>query len=125
MQKFFHWAPRVLCILAILFVSMFALDAFEGSHSIWEKLGHFFLHLIPSFILLLVFLMANKWETLGGILFTLIGLAFGPVLFIHNYRMNDSVGMSLVAVAALAGPFLITGILFLISGKLKQANGGN
>ena len=28
LTDWFHWIPRVLCILAILFISMFALDAF-------------------------------------------------------------------------------------------------
>ncbi|HET6417385.1 MAG TPA: hypothetical protein VFG22_13900 [Polyangiales bacterium] len=118
--KFFHWAPRTLCILAILFVSMFALDAFEGTHTLWEQLGHFFMHLIPSFVLLIVFFVATKWELIGGILFTLIGVALSPPLFILNYRMNESIGMSLGVIMAITGPFIVVGILFVISSRLKK-----
>jgi len=32
--KILYWSPRILCILAILFISIFALDAFEPGHTI-------------------------------------------------------------------------------------------
>jgi len=118
--KFFHWASRVLCILAILFVSMFALDAFEGTQSLWVQLGDFFMHLIPSFVLLIVFFVATKWELIGGILFTLIGVALSPPVFILNYRMNESIGMSLAVIMAITVPFIVVGILFVISARLKK-----
>jgi len=97
---------------------MFALDAFDGTHTLWEQLGHFFVHLIPSFLLLIVFFVATKWELIGGILFTLIGVALSPPVLILNYRMNESMGMSLGVVMAMTGPFIVVGILFVISGRL-------
>lgn len=99
---------------------MFALDAFEGTDSLWEQLGHFFMHLIPSFVLLIVFFVATKWELLGGILFTAIGVAFSPPLFILNYRMNESIGMSLAVIMAITVPFIVVGILFVTSSRLKK-----
>lgn len=99
---------------------MFALDAFDGTQTLWEQLGHFFMHLIPSFILLTVFFVATKWEKLGGILFTLIGVALSPPVFILNYRMNESIGMSLGIIMAITGPFVVVGILFVISSRLKK-----
>ena len=50
--KVFHWLPRIICILAILFVSLFAADAFSPELTIWQQLGAFIMHLIPSFILI-------------------------------------------------------------------------
>lgn len=99
---------------------MFALDAFEGTDTLWEKLGHFFMHLIPSFVLLIVFFVATKWELLGGILFTSIGVVFSPPVFILNYRMNESIGMSLAVIMAITLPFIVVGILFVISSRLKK-----
>jgi len=99
---------------------MFALDAFDGTHTVWEQLGHFLMHLIPSFILLIVFFVATKWELIGGILFTLIGVALSPPVFILNYRMNESIGMSLSVIMAITGPFIVVGILFVISSKMKK-----
>jgi Na+/proline symporter len=99
---------------------MFALDAFDGTHTSWEQLGHFFMHLIPSFVLLLVFFVANKWEMIGGILFTSIGVALSPVVFSLNYSMNQSVGMSFGIVTAITGPFIVAGILFIVSSRFKK-----
>jgi hypothetical protein len=50
--KVIYWLPRILCILAILFISVFALDAFDPELSIWQQIVGFLIHLIPSFILI-------------------------------------------------------------------------
>ena len=99
---------------------MFALDAFEGAHPLWVQLGHFLIHLIPSFVLLIVFFVAIKWERVGGILFTVIGIALSPPVFILNYRMNESIWMSLGIIMAITGPFIVVGILFVICSRLKK-----
>ncbi|MCU0368442.1 MAG: hypothetical protein MUF39_06395, partial [Cyclobacteriaceae bacterium] len=46
-----YWASRVLGILAILFISLFALDAFGSGLSIWQQIGGFLIHMIPSLAL--------------------------------------------------------------------------
>ena len=120
--RLFYWLPRVLCILAILFISLFALDSFSPELTIWQQLGAFFIHLIPSFILLAFLLVAWKWELIGGIIFMVIGLGFSPLIFIHNYKMNHSVGMSLGIITAITIPFVVVGLLFLISNRLKKKN---
>ena len=120
--KLVYWLPRVLCILAILFISLFALDSFSPGLTIWQQLGAFFIHLIPSFILLAFLLVAWKWELIGGIIFMVIGLGFSPLIFIHNYKMNHSVGMSLGIITAITIPFVVVGLLFLISNRLKKKN---
>ena len=113
--KVLHWLPRVICILAILFVSMFALDAFSPNLTIWQQIGAFIIHLIPSFILLIVLLIAWKWELVGGIIFIVIGLSLSPFIFFHNYKMNHSIWMSLGIISIITLPFIIAGILFVIS----------
>lgn len=118
--KVLHWLPRVICILAILFVSMFALDAFSPNLTIWQQIGAFIIHLIPSFILLMVLLIAWKWEFVGGIIFIVIGLGLSPFVFFHNYRMNQSIWMSIVIISVITLPFVIVGILFLISHYRKK-----
>jgi hypothetical protein len=120
--RVFHWLPRVICILAILFISMFAADAFAHGLTIWQQLGGFFMHLIPSFILLALLTVAWKWEYIGGIIFTVIGLGLSPFIFMHNYNMNNSVGMSLGIILAITFPFVVVGILFIISHFMKKKN---
>lgn len=113
--KIFYWLPRILCILAILFVSLFALDAFSPELSIWQQIGGFLIHLIPSFILLALLILAWKREFIGGIIFIIIGLGLSPIVFSHNYRMNHSIFMSLGIILTITIPFAIVGVLFIIS----------
>ena len=115
-----HWIPRVICILAILFISMFAADAFAPELSIWQQIGDFLMHLIPSFILLALLIVAWKWELIGGVIFTVIGIVLSPLIFYHNYSMNQSVSMSLLIILAITFPFIVVGILFIISHFMKK-----
>jgi hypothetical protein len=115
-----HWIPRILCILAILFVSMFALDSFDERLTIWQQIGGFLIHLIPSYILLALLLVAWKWEFIGGILFLLIGLGFSPFIYLHNFDMNHSVWMSLFIVLMINIPFVLVGALFIVSHFKKK-----
>jgi len=120
--KIFHWLPRVICILAILFVSMFAADAFAPGLTLWQQLGGFLIHLIPSFVLVALLFVAWKWEFVGGVIFTAIGIGLSPFIFIHNYTMNHSIGMSLGIILMITFPFVVVGILFMISHFLKKKN---
>jgi hypothetical protein len=120
--KVFFWLPRIICILAILFISMFALDAFAPGHTFLQQLGDFLMHLIPSFILTALLIVAWKWELIGGIIFTVIGLGFSPFIFIHNYHMNHSFWMSLLIILMINLPFVLTGFLFILSHFLKKKN---
>ncbi len=119
--KLFHWLPRILCILAILFVSVFALDAFGPGLTIWQQLKAFFMHLTPSFILIGLLVVAWKWELTGGIIFTVIGLVMSPVIFLHNYRVNHySIGQSMSVILMISFPFVVVGVLFIISHFRKK-----
>jgi hypothetical protein len=118
--KFFHWFPRILGIVAILFVSIFALDAFDPQLTLGQQLLGFLMHMIPSLTLALLLFVAWKWELPGGIVFTLIGLVMTPVIFKHNYAMNHSVGMSIGIVSMITIPFVVVGVLFIVSYWLKK-----
>ncbi len=52
MNRVLFWTPRILMILFIGFISLFALDSFAGNQSFPEKIGGFIIHLIPSAVLL-------------------------------------------------------------------------
>ena len=120
--KLLHWTPRIICILSILFVSLFALDSFNPDLTIWQQIGDFLMHLIPSFALLTLLIIAWKWEFIGGIILVLIGFGFSPFIFMHNYKMNHSVWYSLETVLIITMPFVIVGILFIVSHYKKKEN---
>jgi len=118
--RLIYLLPRILCILAIAFISIFAFDAFDSELTLWKQIQDFAMHLMPSFLLLLVLLVAWKWELIGGIIFLFIGLALSPIIYIHNYHMNGSVWMSLSVIITITFPFILVGVLFIIGHRNKQ-----
>ncbi len=114
LSRMLFWTPRVVCILTILFISVFALDAFAPGLTLWQQLGGFFIHLIPSFALAMLLIYSWRHEKWGGILFLVIGLVFSPFIFNWNYRMNNSVWISLSIIALITLPFVVVGVLFLL-----------
>jgi hypothetical protein len=116
MDRVLYWLPRIVCMLAILFVSMFAADAFEPGKSLGQQFGDFFMHLIPSFVLLAFLVIAWKWELVGGAIFILAGVVMTPFIFFLNYNRNHfSVGQSLGVILMITFPFIVAGGLFLVS----------
>ena len=120
--NFFYWLPRILCILAILFVSRFALDAFSSEESFIVQLGDFIMHLIPSFVLLFLLIVTWKRELMGGIIFMILGIGLSPFVFKMNYNMNHSFWMSLGIIMTITIPFFIVGVLFLVSYYKNKKN---
>lgn len=109
MKKTIYYLPRSLAILFIVFVSIFAFDAFEIGGSFWQKAGGFLIHLIPSYILIIATIVAWKKEFIGGIIFIILGVL--AAFWIKN------IPFSLLIILP---PFII-GILFLVAGWWKEA----
>jgi hypothetical protein len=99
-----RYVSRILCILAILFISIFALDAFSPGLSLWRQIAGFLMHMIPSFVLIIVLIIAWKHELTGGILLVLIGLAASPFVYNINYNRLHSVWKSVEAIAIMTVP---------------------
>ncbi|MFA5062400.1 MAG: hypothetical protein WC526_04615 [Patescibacteria group bacterium] len=95
MKKFLYWLPRILSILLIIFISLFALDVFEEPQWFLPLL----IHLIPSFILIILTIIAWKHEKFGGFAFIVAGLL---MLVFTNFK-------SLI----ISIPIVIIGALFL------------
>jgi hypothetical protein len=120
--KVLYWTARILCILAILFVSLFSLDSFSSERTVWQNIAAFLMHNIPSFVLLATLIIAWKWEKVGGIILTIIGLAFSIFIFGFNYKRNHFPVMTCLLQALLiAIPFVLAGILFILS-HFKRKN---
>ena len=119
-EKVILWLPRLLCIGAILFVSMFALDAFEPGMPFGQQLLNFFMHLIPSFVLLLLLWIAWEKPYLGGILFALAGIVMSPFVYTLNYNRTHSIWISSSVILMITVPFIVIGILFIMSHFQKR-----
>jgi hypothetical protein len=99
-----YWAPRILTILAILFMMMFSMDCLGENETIQNQLICLFMHNIPAFICVIVLFIAWKWELIGGVIFILA--FFAGTIFFNSFSGNWG---SLIVIS----PFLITGILFI------------
>lgn len=108
--------------MAILFVSMFALDSFAPGLTIWEQIGGFLIHLIPTYILLAALFVAWNWEKIGGIILMTIGLGLSPFVFSMNWQRTGSIWVALGIVLVINIPFVMVGALFIISNYLKKKN---
>jgi len=75
-KKFLYWLPRILGILFAFFISIFALDSFWEGIPFSEAIVSFLIHLISTYIMIAVLLIAWKWELVGGILFILAGTSY-------------------------------------------------
>lgn len=94
-EKILYWLPRLLSILFIAFISMFALDVFGEPQWFLALL----IHLIPSFILIILTVIAWKNERLGGFIFIVIGF-----LLLISSRFESLI---------ISIPVIILGVLFL------------
>lgn len=103
-KKILYWSPRIIGILAILFMALFSADCFEGNGEITEKFICLTMHNIPTLGFLIVLIIAWKWELIGGILFALISLA--AAIMFKSFTGNPA---SLLIIS----PFVISSVLFI------------
>ena len=114
-SKTLYWTPRILGIIAILFISMFAFDVFENGYSFIETIIALFMHLIPSFILVIMLLIAWKYELIGGMLFFI-----PPIVYVIITSLRVPWYLALSWSVIISGPFFIIAILFIIIGFKKR-----
>lgn len=96
MKKVLYWSPRILAILFIVFISLFAIDVLGKPQWFLALI----MHLIPSFILIILTAIAWKYEQLGGVIFIFIGF-----IMLISSRFESLI---------ISIPAIILGILFLI-----------
>jgi len=116
--KALFWAPRILAILFVLFLTLFSLDVFEGGYGFWGTILALFMHNIPAIILLIVLIISWKRELVGAITFILAGLLYIAWLLISKKLEWYMLIWSLIV----AGPAFLVGILFFIGWKQKRKN---
>ena len=105
-KRILIWAPRLLGLAFACFIGLFALDAFEHGHSVWEKLRDFALHLIPTGVLLLIIALAWRCAWIGA-----FGAGSLLCLFLYwNFTFRHNV---LAAVLVIAGPLALLVVLYL------------
>jgi len=110
MKKFILWAPPVLAILFILFISLFALDAFEAGLPWWEQIVGFLIHLVPTYILIAFLVTGWYFPLIGGLLFIA-----GGIFYLVMARGQDWMSYLFISV-----PAFLTGVLFIVQKFLQD-----
>jgi cell division protein FtsW (lipid II flippase) len=103
--KLLFWPPRILALLFVGFLSIFALDVFS-EYSGWSVVPALLIHLIPSFALLLIIIVAWKNDLIGMFVFLATGVGY---VFLAGFDRPWS------WYAGISGPSILVGILFMIN----------
>lgn len=102
--KKYNWFARLLSIVYISFISLFALDSFGSEAPLYLKIATFFIHLIPSFVLLATLIILRRRPLYLGLMFILLSiiftLHFRTYLFMANFLI-------------ISIPLVIIGVLFI------------
>ncbi len=110
-RRLLYWTPRILAILFALFISIFAFDVFEGNPPLPRLLLGLFMHLIPTFVLIIALVLAWRWEWVGALIFGGLGVFY----IVWSWgRFNWS------APVFIAGPALLVGLLFLLGWMYRR-----
>jgi len=104
-KKIIYWLPRILSLLFVAFLSLFALDVFS-EYSGWAVVLPLAIHLIPSLVLFVAVLVAWKYDWVGATIF--IGFA---AFYVYTAGFNRPWSWY----ASISGPSAIVGILFILS----------
>ncbi len=108
-NRILFWAPRVLSIAFIGFLSLFALDVFDLRLGFWKTLAALVMHLIPVFVLVAALALAWRWEWIGAALYGISGLLY--VAWVVSMSRPVPPAMRLIWILTIAGPaFLIAGL---------------
>ena len=100
------WAPRVLCLLLAAFLSLFALDVFDEHIGFWNTALALGIHLVPTWLVLGILVIAWRREWVGAILFNLLALLYLAMTW-GRFPWSTYVVIS--------GPLCLVGILFLVN----------
>ncbi len=105
-----YWTPRIVSLLFIVFLSLFALDVFNEYRG-WLVVIPLFIHLIPSFILLIVVVLSWRYDLIGALLFLIIACCY--ILMVGLDRHWSWY-------AAISLPALLISVLFLLNWFVRK-----
>lgn len=120
-KRALFWAPRVLSIAFVAYLSLFAMDVLEEHLGFWRTVEALTMHLIPCFVLIAVLILAWRREWIGAVLYAGAGLFY--IILLVSMSHPASPATRLIWALIIAGPaFLIAGLFlanWLKHGELR------
>ena len=112
LRSFLFWTPRVLGILFILFISLFALDVFEEGLDFWGTLLALLMHLLPSIVMTIALVIGWRWEWVGTLGYSAFAIWY--IVFASGREMPWGV------ITMMTGIPMLIGILFLVGWVYRE-----
>lgn len=117
-RPFIFWLPRILGVLFALFLMLFSLDVIEMGKSVQEIATGLFIHNVPALTLLLLVIIAWKYELVGAISFFLVGGIY--ILLVTSTSRFSWYMLNWLLI--ISGPAFIISGLFAYQWIQKQKN---
>ena len=114
-RRLLFWAPRILTIIFIAFISMFALDVFDEHLGFWQTALALLMHLLPSIVLIVALVLAWRREWVGSMLYAGAGLLHA--IWAATVPRPWPVSTRLISMLIITGPAFVIAILFLFNWK--------
>lgn len=106
------WTPRIIALIYIMLLSLFALDVFVPGKTILQYTAALIAHLLPQLLLIILLLIAWYNNVFIGALFIMSYLLF----FFFFYDKSH-----VLIQALLFSPLFILGVIFLVSQKSSSS----
>lgn len=128
-KRVLRWAPRMLSIAYIAFLSIFAIDV-SGEHlGFWSTIVGLIMHLaFPCLLLLAALILAWRREWIGALAFAIWGAFY--VITTATAPNPWTIGMRFNLALGIGGPAFLIAVLFLVDwlkhGELRtqETHGG-
>jgi hypothetical protein len=112
MKNVILWTPRVIALIIITFITLFAFNGFVPVSSLFRNTLALTIGLLPAIILLLALILAWFFKLAGGITYIILGIAMSFFFRIYSDELTF---------LTLSSPVLAVGILFVLSHFYEKA----
>jgi hypothetical protein len=116
--KLLFWAPRMLTIIFIAFLGMFALDVFDEHLGFWPTALALLMHSLPSLVLIAALILAWRREWIGSMIYAAAGLLY--VIWAATVSRPVPSSARLIWMLTIAGPAFVIAILFLLNWRKHE-----
>jgi hypothetical protein len=110
-SSFFRWLPRILALCYAIFLSLFATDVFDEKLGFWPTAADLGMHLIPTFIVLIVLVLAWRREWIGASLYAALAVFYSCWALPKHPLWAELI----------AGPLLLIAVVYLLAWLGRRA----
>ena len=100
-----QWWARSITIVYAAFISIFSMDVFSEGYGVMNTAVALFMHLLPTFLILLILILAWRREWIGGVAFLILGVFY----VYYSSGKIDWTGIAMIGI-----PLFFLSILYFV-----------